>query len=83
MVVNASPSGLLRFRLPRCRLEARVQIAGAVAKPQLQLATVVIEPGERLLGMTWQGAVSCDKRKLAVERVHLGLLGLELGARAA
>jgi hypothetical protein len=74
-VLNASPEGHLRFRIPRCRIEARVHVAGAVETPPLRLATVVVEPGAGLLGLAFQATVRCDKKRLAVERIQLGVRG--------
>jgi len=82
-VVNASPSGLLRFRIPRCKLDVRVQIGRAVETPHLRLATVCIEADAGVLGLTYQGSVRCDKKKLAIESVHVALDRLDLEGRSA
>ena len=82
-VHNASPSGAMRVRVPRCEIEAAVKIAGATSRPPLALETVLIEPGERLVSLLFRGALSCDKRMLAIEHVRLTIKRLDVGARAA
>jgi hypothetical protein len=81
-VVNASPSGPLRFRLPRAELTCVVTIAGRPENPPLALETVLIEPDEARLSMLWRGAASCDKRALKVEEIALALGKLEMNGSA-
>ncbi|WP_437498727.1 DUF2169 family type VI secretion system accessory protein [Sorangium sp. So ce1099] len=81
-IVNASPAGILRFRLPRCQLGAEVRIAGAIERPALRLETVVLEPNDGVIGLLWRGAIRCDKRSLKIDRVRIGLNALDVGARS-
>lgn len=81
-VVGASPKGRLRFRLPVCDLEAVVRVAGQTEEPALNLETVLIEPDEARLCMTWRAALSCDKKTLKVEQVDVGLHRLDLSGTA-
>jgi hypothetical protein len=76
-LIGASPDGVKRFRLPACRLDVSVVIAGETHKPVLQLETVLLEPGEDRLSMLWRGAVPCDKKALKVEQAHFQLQALE------
>jgi hypothetical protein len=71
---NLSQDGPIRFHLPVCQIQADVRIAGQVEIPQLNLETVLIEPQNRRLCMTWRGAVSCDKKALKVEQIDVHLL---------
>lgn len=66
---NLSPHGPLRFILPRCELSVRVRIAGRTETPPLNLETVLIEPDENRLCLSWRAALPCDKLTLKVEEV--------------
>jgi hypothetical protein len=81
-IVNASPTGVLRFRLPRCQLGAEVRIAGRIERPALHLDTVILEPNDCMIGLLWRGAVRCDKHALKVNLVRIGLNSLDLGVRS-
>lgn len=59
---NASPSGLLRFELPRPALGAAIRLRGETHAPALHLETVLLEPGEASVSLTYRGGVRCDKR---------------------
>ena len=74
---NLSRHGPVRFNLPICRLEAKVTVAGQLETPALNLETVLIEPEEDRLCMTWRGAVPCDKKTLKVEQIDINLLDLQ------
>jgi len=81
-VVNASRTGPLRFRLPRCTFEAAVRIAGRTETPPLHLETVLIEPDDARLAVVWRGATPCDKSALKVEEVSVTLQKLETNGSA-
>ena len=81
-LVNLSPSGAARFRLPRCELRAAVRVASSEEHPPLLLDRVLIEPGASRLCMLWRGAVPCDKRVLKVREAHVHMHSLELGGPA-
>jgi len=81
-VVGASPKGRLRFRLPICDLEATVRVAGKTEEPPLSLETVLIEPDEARLCMTWRAALPCDKKTLKVEQIDIALDRLDLSGTA-
>ncbi|PTL77833.1 DUF2169 domain-containing protein [Vitiosangium sp. GDMCC 1.1324] len=66
-LINLSPDGPQRFALPRCELDVTVRIARRPTQPHMRMETVLLEPGERRLILTWRGAVECDKRSLKVE----------------
>lgn len=81
-VVGASPKGRLRFRLPVCDLAATVKIAGGTEEPPLHLETLLIEPDEARLCMTWRAALPCDKKTLKVEQIDIALHRLDLSGTA-
>lgn len=72
-VLNADPGGPLRFSLPRWRIRVRIRIAGSTAEPPARLETVLLEPDEGRLCLTWRAAAPCDKKALRVEEVAVGL----------
>jgi hypothetical protein len=76
-LLNVSPDGMQRFTLPRCALEVTVHTAGQIERPPMRLETVLLEPGEHRVCLTWRGAVSCDKRTLKVEKVRFAVNSLE------
>lgn len=82
-VINASPHGPLRFRLPTCRVEAAVRIAGKTESPPFNLETVLIEPSASILCLTWRAELPCDKKVLKVEQVELRMHHLESIGKAA
>ncbi|MFY0562877.1 DUF2169 family type VI secretion system accessory protein [Archangium lansingense] len=78
-VVNASPRPVLRFRLPLCEFEAEALLGDELARPVLNLETVLLKPDEDRLVLLWRGAIPCDKSALKLEWVELSLRKLELG----
>ena len=78
-VVGASRQGTLQFELPRDRPTVAVKIAGATERPPARLETVLIEPEENRLCLTWRAELRCDKKALKVEEV---VIALEAGAPA-
>ncbi len=80
-IVNASPDGLLRFALPSCVFDVSVAFARTVEAVPLALETVLIEPNDRALSLTFRGGLRCDKRALAAEEIAVALVDLTLGGR--
>ena len=68
-VIGASRRGLLRFTLPTTRPEIAVRIAGGGATPSVSLETVLIEPDQDRLCLTWRAALPCDKKALKIDLV--------------
>jgi hypothetical protein len=81
---HASVTGPLRFSLPRCALRVTVAAAGGPVQPPVRLETVLLEPDEDRLVLTWRAAHCCDKQLTRIAAVRFELDRLELGAvRAA
>lgn len=80
---NLSRRGPLRFTLPKCRLTARVLIAGRTETPSLHLDTILLEPDEDRFSLTFRGAVRCDKQALKVEQVDINMKSLVIAGMAA
>jgi hypothetical protein len=66
---GVSPDGPLRLALPTARPRVEVLVAGARENPAVQLETVLIEPDERRLSLTWRAALRCDKRALKIQSI--------------
>lgn len=81
---NASPRGPLAFRLPRCEIEVAIRLGSTVERPPVHLETVLLEPDADRLTLLWRAAFGCDKKLLAIDRVGIRLLALDLaGGRSA
>jgi hypothetical protein len=78
-VQGASPGAPIAFALPRCQLAVAVKIAGQTTKPPARIETVLIEPDDNRVTITWRASTSCDKHALQVEEVTVALEDLELG----
>ena len=72
-ITNMSASGPLKFSLPQCEFDVLVEIAERTERPAIHLETVLIEPNENRLCLSWRGAVECDKKVLKVRQVKVGL----------
>jgi hypothetical protein len=77
-VLGACKQGELRFDLPRCRVIGAVEMAGSRHSPAFHLETVVIEPDENRLSVSWRARLVCDKKALRVEEVTISVEGLDV-----
>jgi hypothetical protein len=68
-VQGATPDGPIAFSLPVANLEVEVKIGGALERPPVNLETVLLEPDENRLCLTWRAALRCDRQVLKIERV--------------
>ena len=64
--------------MPRCQPRVDVKIAGAHEKPPLNLETVLIEPEENRVCISWRAELLCDKKVHKVEEVTIEVDGLDL-----
>jgi hypothetical protein len=48
-----------------------VVVAGRRETPVAQLETLLLEPDEKRMSLTWRAALRCDKRALKIERIHI------------
>jgi hypothetical protein len=72
---GASRRGRLRFSLPTERPEAVVWIAGQTLSPPMRLETVLIEPDEDRVCLTWRATLACDKVALRIRQVTIATKG--------
>jgi hypothetical protein len=68
---GVSREGRLQSVIPRQRPRVEVTVAGRREAPPVGLETVLIEPDEHRLSLTWRAAFRCDKRALKIERVQI------------
>jgi hypothetical protein len=74
-ISGVNPDGVLEFDLPELTLKADVSIHSRREQPPFYLETVVIEPDELLLDMTWKAKLPCDKEALKIREVVVLLTG--------
>lgn len=67
------PKGALAFNLPVVGLTADVNIKSRTENPIFNLETVLIEPDQLQLSMTWKAALPCDKEILKINEVVINL----------
>jgi hypothetical protein len=72
--IGVSARGGMRFALPRCDIGLQVRVAGAWERLQPTLQTVTLLPDTDEITLTFVGALACDRKLLAVERVAVDLL---------
>lgn len=68
-VTGASPDGPIAFAIPAANLRVDVKVAGAVEQAPVNLETILIEPDENRVALTWRAALPCDRKVLKVEKV--------------
>jgi hypothetical protein len=78
LLVGMSERGPLRSAIPACALETRFSLRGQQHVAPNHLQTVLIEPDENRLRLTYHAEFACDKVALEVERVEVRLGSLDL-----
>jgi hypothetical protein len=68
-VRGVTPDGPISFTLPVAHLEVEVRIAGALERPPVNLETILIEPDDNRLCLTWRAALPCDRKVMKIEKV--------------
>lgn len=72
---GVNPYGHLHFNLPLVTLKAGVMIQSRIEQPVFNIETLLIEPDDLLLGMTWKASIPCDKETLKIQEVIVYLSG--------
>lgn len=70
-VIGASRDGVLRLTIPRARPQLSVAIAGERHTPAVELETVLIEPDDERLCLSWRARIPCDKKALKIETITI------------
>jgi hypothetical protein len=73
---GVTSSGTVRFRLPHVALRINYQLDGSTCERPAQLDTVIIEPEDARLTLTWRAVLSCDKKALQVSEVEAAMISL-------
>jgi hypothetical protein len=82
-VAGAAPEGPMAFELPKCRLDLQITLAGKKQTPSPpSLETVLIEPDDNRVCLSWRSQLACDKQPLKVEKVHVNVAELNLNPKA-
>lgn len=72
-VQNASREGVFQCHLPRCELAVIVVFGNNVQPVHMNLETVLLEPNNNRICLSWKGSVQCDKMVHRLEIVRIGL----------
>jgi hypothetical protein len=70
-VRGATPDGPIAFALPAAHLEVQVKMEGGLERPPANLETILLEPDENRLCLTWRAALPCDRKVLKIENVTI------------
>ena len=70
-VVNASSAGELRFTLPRREFDITASIKGELSEHGCVLDTVIIEPGDDRMILTWRATIPCPRKFLYIDHVRV------------
>jgi hypothetical protein len=70
---GATPSGVLRFRLPLVRIVVSYLLDRSPQNRPANIDTVLIEPDQARLILVWRAALPCDKKALRVSEVQASL----------
>lgn len=69
---NVTEAGVLSFELPSLNLPVSISIKGKSSSYAPKLDTVVIEPDEQSVYLTWRVSVPCYKQFLYIDSVTIG-----------
>ena len=75
-VQGASADGPLAFTLPQLRFRVEAVVQGRSTEHAMALDTLVVEPDQRRVLLTWKASVPCARRFLSLERVTISVEGL-------
>jgi hypothetical protein len=73
-ISGVHPGGPLKFNLPTVALTANVTFKSRTEHPAFNLETVLLEPDQLKLSMTWKACLRCDKETLKIREVAINLL---------
>lgn len=68
---GVSRAGPVRSQIPSIRPGVEIVVARRREAPPVTLETVLLEPDDQRLSLTWRAALRCDKRALKIERIHI------------
>ena len=68
---GVSREGPVRSVVPALWPRVEVVVGGKREAPPAQLETLLLEPDEQRMSLSWRAALRCDKRALKIERIHI------------
>ncbi|MEJ2045838.1 MAG: DUF2169 domain-containing protein [Reinekea sp.] len=77
LITNMSHEGDIQFRLPTLNLAVNANFGDGSEPLNMSLSTLHFQPNDRLFTMTWQGAVSGDKRVLQCQALSIAMQKLQ------
>ncbi|MCH9687509.1 MAG: DUF2169 domain-containing protein [Deltaproteobacteria bacterium] len=77
VMLGFHPGGVQRFALPRCEFGVQATMGSHTESIELRLETVMLEPTDERVSLSWRGALSADKRMLRIEQIAVALHELD------
>jgi hypothetical protein len=72
-ITGMHPRGELAFLLPFVSIRCRIVLTGSQIELPFALETLLIEPNQLRLSLTWRAATVCDKKMLKIENILVTL----------
>ncbi len=72
-ITGMHPSGPLQCQLPQLALFAEIDMAGRTHTQPCQLETLLLEPNQLQMSLTWKAALACDKNALKIRQIRVKL----------
>lgn len=72
-ITNMHAQGNLKFTLPHVNLNCAVTMANTVYKPKFNLETLLLEPNELNIALTWRAEVNCDKKAKKISTIKINM----------
>lgn len=72
-ISNMHPAGSIQCQLPSIKILSKIKLEGKVYQPEFNLETLIIEPNDLTLSMTWRAAFACDKIITRIDEISLHL----------
>jgi hypothetical protein len=70
-LMGASPAGPIQSSIPKARPLVRANLDGRWVTLPTQLETVIVEPDDGRLCISWRGSLPCDKRTLKIRSIFV------------
>lgn len=73
VIEGMHPKGKIAFKIPEVAFNCSLQVDGKVHSPGFNLETILLEPNQLKLEMTWRAKTACDKKLLKIEKASVSL----------
>ena len=71
LIRNATPNGEVRFKVPGLRFEIKTSVKAEVGTLEPSLDTVLIEPDEKSVVVSWKATLACPRKFLLIDYVRV------------